>query len=84
MVYGNVSQEPIGKGKTICDRRTMSELLVFYRRTSNLVGKLFYRLIQQAVQISPQTYEKLISLRDGVKWIALLFYYVWYDTRSFS
>lgn len=33
----------------------------FNRRTSNLRGKLFYRLIQQAVQISPQTYEKLIS-----------------------
>ena len=33
----------------------------FNRRTSRTRGKLFYRLLQQAVQISPQTYEHLIA-----------------------
>jgi transposase-like protein len=33
----------------------------FNRRTSRSRGKLFYRLLQQAVQVAPQTYDTLIQ-----------------------
>lgn len=33
----------------------------FNRRTSSSRGKLFYRLMQQAVQLAPQTYDSLIE-----------------------
>jgi transposase-like protein len=36
----------------------------FNRRTSASRGKLFYRLAQQAVQIEPTTYQKLIRPQD--------------------
>ncbi len=35
----------------------------FNRRTSASRGKLFYRLVQQAVQVDPQPYHTLISVR---------------------
>lgn len=35
----------------------------FNRRTSQFRGKLFYRLLQQAVQVDPQPYEKIIHLQ---------------------
>ena len=38
----------------------------FNRRTSRSRGKLFYRLVQQAVQIDPAPYELLIDPRRGV------------------
>jgi len=33
----------------------------FNRRTSRSRGKLFYRLLQQAVQIAPTTYREMIG-----------------------
>ena len=36
----------------------------FNRRTSASRGKLFYRLIQQAVQIEPQPYRRLVNPQD--------------------
>jgi hypothetical protein len=33
----------------------------FNRRNSGSRGKLFYRLMQQAVQVAPQTYESLVE-----------------------
>jgi len=33
----------------------------FNRRTSKSRGKLFYRLLQQAVQVDPVTYEQIIG-----------------------
>lgn len=37
----------------------------FNRRTSRSRGKLFYRLIQQAVQVGPQPYKTLIQPAEG-------------------
>ncbi len=39
----------------------------FNRRTSRSRGKLFYRLVQQAVQIEPAPYELLIDPRRGLE-----------------
>ena len=36
----------------------------FNRRTSRSRGKLFYRLVQQAVQIDPQPYRQLLGPQD--------------------
>ncbi|HSW44678.1 MAG TPA: IS1595 family transposase, partial [Phycisphaerae bacterium] len=33
----------------------------FNRRTSSSRGKLFYRLVQQAVQVSPQPYSAIVT-----------------------
>ena len=37
----------------------------FNRRTSSSRGKLFYRLVQQAVQVSPQPYSALVTKSRG-------------------
>ena len=38
----------------------------FNRRTSRSRGKLFYRLVQQAVQVGPQTYETIVHSPQDV------------------
>jgi hypothetical protein len=37
----------------------------FNRRSSQSRGKLFYRLVQQAVQVGPQPYKTLVRPAEG-------------------
>jgi len=42
-----------------------SLLFRFNRRKSHSRGKLFYRFLQQAVQVGPATYHKLVGGKDA-------------------
>jgi hypothetical protein len=39
----------------------------FNRRASHYRGKLFYRLIQNAVIVEPITYDKIVNVKNRVK-----------------
>ena len=48
-------------GTIFQDTRKPLTLFRFNRRTSRSQGKLFFRLLQQAVQVGPTTYESMIG-----------------------